>query len=801
VLPPTTALEGQLVLQYRVVRRLGGGGMGEVYLAEDTRLGRQVALKFLAPSAQHDQESRERLVREARAASMLRSPNIAVTYDLVEHGDALFIAMEYVDGETVGARLARGPIPVKEAIDIAAQVADALEDAHAHDIVHRDIKSANLMLTRRGLVKVLDFGLARFGQIPASDAVTMQVTSPGIVVGTIAYMAPEQLLGGAADHRVDIFGLGVVLYEMLSGRRPFEGQTFAEITDRVLHADPDPLASSASPVPPALDAIVRRALQKNAAFRYQTARDLYTDLHQLGRRLDALDTSRAMLPVSASMPQVHEPDPLTAPRSIAVMSFDNLTRNGSADWSGEGIAETVTSDLKNLGGLSVISRTQVFEGLKNLPAAHTADNRAAIELGRHLGASWVVTGAYQRLGPRVRITAQVVDMATAALIKTLKIDGAVDEIFELQDRIVFELSRSLDLVVERPAAEAIATDETTSVEAFEAYSRGLVNLRQATRDSIERAIALFEHATELDPRYARAWASLGGAFQIKGMFLAMPEFTERAIDRLQRAIALAPSFAEAHASLGLSLLNLGRIEEAESCLRRAVSLDENNTTAVQGLARALWLGQARVEEAIQYLHRATELNPDGGYSYLQLSFLQSLDGDLDAAETSARHAIDLQERAMSGTEGLLIVGAHARLGYVFYRRGEYDRAREEYRRELDFLTTTDHALRERTLVELHQKLSAVNDAAGEHDTAERWGQLAIEEMDRRIAVSADDPATRYYAAAVYARRGDVAQTLAHLAFPLRQFAQFTRWRLERDPDFDRVRGERAFIDAIRSAAV
>jgi serine/threonine protein kinase len=801
VLPPTTALEGQLVLHYRVVRRLGGGGMGEVYLAEDTRLGRQVALKFLAPSAQHDHESRERLVREARAASLLRSPNIAVTYDLVEHGDALFIAMEYVDGETVGARLARGPIPVKEAIDIASQVADALEDAHAHDIVHRDIKSANLMLTRRGLVKVLDFGLARFDRAPSSDAVTIQITSPGVVVGTIAYMAPEQLLGGPTDHRVDIFALGVVLYEMLSGRQPFEGQTFAEITDRILHADPEPLTSSAGPIPPALDAIVRRALQKNATFRYQTARDLYVDLHQLARRLDALDTSRAMLTVSASMPQVHEPETRSAPgaRSIAVMSFDNLTRNASDDWIGEGIAETVTSDLKNLAGLSVISRTHVFEGLKNLPAAHTTDNRAAIELGRHLGASWVVTGAYQRLGPRVRITAQLIEMATAALIKTLKIDGAVDEIFELQDRIVFELSRSLDLVVERPAAEAIATDETTSVEAFEAYSRGLVNLRQATRDSIERAIALFEHATELDPRYARAWASLGGAFQIKGMFLAMPEFTERAIDRLQRAIALAPSFAEAHASLGLSLLNLGRIEEAESSLRRAVSLDENNTTAVQGLARALWLGQARVEEAIRYLHRATELNPDGGYSYLQLSFLQSLDGDLDGAEASARRAIDLQERAMSGTEGLLIVGAHARLGYVFYRRGEYDRAREEYRRELDFLTTTDHALRERTLVELHQKLSAVNEAAGEHDTAQRWGQLAIEEMDRRIAVSADDPATRYYAAAVYAGRGDVVPTLAHLAFPLRQFPLFTRWRLERDPDFDRVRGTRAFIDAIRSA--
>lgn len=800
MLPPTTSIEGQLVLHYRLVRRLGGGGMGEVYLAEDTRLGRQVALKFLAPSTQHDQESRERLIREARAASLLRSPNIAVTYDLVEHGDALFIAMEYIDGETVAARLTRGPIPVKEAIDIASQVADALEDAHAHDIVHRDIKSANLMLTRRGLVKVLDFGLARVDRAGSSEAVTVQVTSPGVVVGTIAYMAPEQLLGGTADHRVDIFALGVVLYEMINGRQPFDGQTFAEITDRILHADPEPLTTSSGPVPPVLDGIVRRALQKNPVFRYQTARDLYTDLHHLARQLDALDTSRDMLTISTMAPSLDTLNGRGAhgPRSIAVMSFENLTRDGSDDWIGNGIAETVTSDLKNLEGVSVIGRTQVFEALKNLPAAHTADSRVAIELGRRLGAWWVLTGAYQRIGPRVRITAQVVEVLTTALIKTLKIDGAVDDIFELQDRIVFELSRSLDLVVERPAAEAIATDETKSVEAFEAYSRGLVNLRQATRDSIERAIALFERATELDPAYARAWASLGGAFQIKGMFLAMPEFTERAIDRLERAIALQPSFAEAHASLGLSLLNLGRIEEAESYLRRAVSLDEENTTAVQGLARALWLGQARVEEAIGYLRRAIELNPDGGYSYLQLSFLESLKGDLGGAEASARYAIDLQERAMSGTQGLLIVGAHARLGYVFYLRGEYDRAREEYRRELDFLTTTDHALRERTLVELHQKLSALSDAAGEPEAAERWGTLAIEEMDRRIAVSADDPATRYYAAAVYARRGDAGNALAHLAFPLRHFPLFTRWRLERDPDFDRIRGVPAFIEATRS---
>src|SRR5919109_2136215 len=220
----SASLTGKLVLHYRVGNRIGAGGMGEVYLAEDTRLGRQVALKFLAPSAQRDEESRARLIREARAASLLRSPNIAVTYDLVEHGDSLFIVMEYVEGELLSDRVARGPMPVREAIDVASQVADALDEAHSQNIIHRDIKSANLILTRRGLVKVLDFGLAKFddrADVRVRDVTAMNITSPGLVMGTIAYMAPEQLLGGDIDHRVDLFALGVVLYEMIAGRLPF----------------------------------------------------------------------------------------------------------------------------------------------------------------------------------------------------------------------------------------------------------------------------------------------------------------------------------------------------------------------------------------------------------------------------------------------------------------------------------------------------------------------------------------------------------------------------------------------------
>ena len=798
---PSPSLTGKLVLHYRVGQRLGGGGMGEVYLAEDTRLGRQVALKFLAPAARRDEESRARLVREARAASLLRSPNIAVTYDLVEHGDSLFIAMEYVEGELLSNRIARGPLPMREAVSIAQQVADALDEAHGQNIIHRDIKSANLILTRRGLVKVLDFGLAKFedhAEAQRREVTGMQITSPGLVMGTIAYMAPEQLLGSDIDHRVDLFALGVVLYEMIAGRLPFQGDTLAEVSDRILRHEPDALARFNYAVPPDLDAIVRKALQKNRDFRYQSSRELYIDLHNLDRRLESLESSSLV-----NRPPGSGPKPAFLPeqrveqgeRSIAVMAFANVTREAADDWIGEGIAETVTSDLKNVHKLAVIGRAQIFELLKNMASGRdTTDDRLAIELGRRLGAWWVVTGAYQRIGTRIRITVQVIEVLTASLIKTVKIDGGIDDIFELQDRIVFELSRSLDLKVGKAEAEAIAQDETRSVEAFEAYSRGLLNMRQASRDSIDRAISLFERATVLDPDYAAAWAYLGGAFQLKGMFLGMRELADKAVVALGRALALKPTLSAAHAWLGLALLMLERVDEACESLQQAVKLEPDNASAHQALARVLWMGKGRVDEAITQLRRGIALNPEAGYSYLQLSFLESLSGDLNAAEQSARQAIELQERAISGTQGLLIVGAHARLGYVYYRKGDYDRALEEYRRELAFLASTDHALRERTLIELHQKLSALHDARGDSEQAERFGRLAIEGLEKRLGAGADDPATRYYAAAVYARRGDVENTLKHLALPLERLPLFTPWRLQHDPDFDRVRRDPAFIE-------
>jgi len=554
-------------------------------------------------------------------------------------------------------------------------------------------------------------------------------------------------------------------------------------------------------VPPDLDEIVRRALQKAPEFRYQSARDMYNELHRLARRLDTVDSTSEMPPrATSTFPAGAGAQPEQGERLIAIMTFANLTRESADDWIGEGIAETVTSDLKNVSGLSVIGRTQIFELLKHLAVGRDpSDHRLAIDIGRRLGAWWVVTGAYQRIGPRIRITVQVTEVLTSTLIKTVKIDGSVDDIFALQDRIVFELSRSLDLRVERPEAEAIEQDETKSVEAFEAYSRGLINVRQATRDSIERALALFDRATTLDPGYASAWAAAGGALQVKGMFLGMHEFTDRAIELLRRAIALKPTLAEAHAWLGLALLNLGRVSDAIVSLREAVALDPTAVNTRQGLARALWLGEGRVGEAIAELRQSVTDNPQAGYSHLQLAFLEGLNGELEAAEASARRAVALQEQAVSGTQGLIIVGAYTRLGYVHYLRGEFDKARDAYLKERDFLAASDHGLRERSLIELNQKLSAVHDAEGRTAEAEHYASLATSAFDARLAAGADDPATRYYVAAVHARRGDVARTLQHLEAALLRYPLFTRWRLERDPDFARVRTDPAFIDRVNDA--
>jgi len=790
-------MSGRTIQHYLIGAALGQGGMGEVYRAEDTRLGREVALKFVTPAHAADAAHRDRLLREARAASALKSSNIAAIYDIGEHDGAVFLVMELVDGEPLSARIARGPLLVAEALRIAIQVAEALEEAHGRHVVHRDIKSANVMLDARGRVKVLDFGLAKVlatdGQ-PADQRTLMQ-TREGTVLGTLAYMAPEQALGRPVDHRADLFALGVVLYEMVAGRVPFGGSSATGVLDQLLHHDPPPLSGVVPGVPPRLDEVIRRAMAKAPGARHPSARALRADLEALLQELTAGSTA-ASRPASgagrweAAVPAASlERTGASAGRSVAVMTFANITGEAADDWIGLGVAETVSTDLTAVRGLSVIGRTQVFEAIREMGRGITdaPDDRMAITVGRQLGAAWVVVGAYQRLGPMLRITAQFADVQTGTLVRTVKVDGRVEQIFELQDRIVFELSQGLDLPLGESAVEGIARQETRSMEAYEAYSRALVNLRLATPEALDRSVELFERAIALDAEYAKAWSGLGLALRLKGQFAGARDLVFRAVEALRRAVWLSPQLAEAHYQLGLAHLGTGHVDEAIEAIRTSLRLDPGNASTHAALGRVYWLGQGRLDEGITELEHAAVLNPNGGYTQLQLALLYALTGALGRAETAARRALELQERAQSGSEGLQVLGARLRLGYVLYREGRFDDAIAEYEADLRAIEASGHALRERALIEAHQKLSAAWQRAGDGERAREHAEAALATFAAREARGAREGATEYYIAALYAMRGDAEAAARHLRASYSDQKAFNAVRARIDPDFDAVR--------------
>jgi tetratricopeptide (TPR) repeat protein len=656
------------------------------------------------------------------------------------------------------------------------------------------------MLDGSGRVKVLDFGLARFlesrGDGP-SVATTARMTLPGIVLGTVSYMSPEQALGRRVDPRADLFSLGVVLYEMLTARLPFDGATVTEIIDRVLHHDPPPPSRLTAAVAPDVDAIVKQALEKDPAMRYQTARAFAADLRAAIERL-RLSASRSLgatqrLAPAGSTPGVR--GAAAVERSVAVMTFSNITREPADDWIGTGIAETVTADLKKIQGLTVIARARVFDAVKNLSTGELArlDDRLAIDVGRRLGAAWVVAGGYQRLGNQIRITAQFMGARTGELVRTVKVDGTIAEIFDLQDRIVYELSKDLNLTLGIGEIEGIGRDETQSMEAYEAYSRGMMNLRMAGRESLDRAIAFFERALSHDPAYASAWAALGAAYGLKGSFLTLPDLVEKAIEVGRKAIELNPKLGSAHAWLGSALGDSNRHEEAIAAYAEALRLEPDDAMARSGLARVYWIGLGRVDEAIAEFERVIELNPESGYSYLQLSLLYALRGRLADAERVASQAVDLQERYLSGSEGLQVVGAHSRLGYVYYRQKRYDDAIRQYERELAFMSSSDHALRDRMTIEVTQKLGAAWLRKGRRDDAERYFDIALRSFKDRVAKGADDPFTRYYIACLHALRGARDEAIDSLVRSFASLAPINRVRAPAEPDLESLRGDARFL--------
>src|SRR6266568_4836857 len=768
---------GETASHYRVLERLGAGGMGDVYLAQDLRLHRPVALKMLKPEAHQDEAARARLLQEARAASALNHPNIAVIYEVDElpraEGPLRFIAMEYVAGRTLTELARAGPLGLDDVLDIVHQVAEALTEAHTQGIVHRDVNPSNVMVTESGRVKVLDFGLAK-RELPPVDAGVTWSRGPrsadGALVGTVAYMAPEQALGQDIDGRADVFSLGVVLYELLAGQPPFGGRTTVQVLDAILHKDPAPLtAPIADPRLPQLEGILRRMLAKDREQRYSRMRAV-SDALQAVRRGTAPEAAPAAVPLS---------------RTVAVLSFANITRNGEDDWLGTGIAETVTADLKCVEGLTVIARERVHEVRRRLGGP-------GVELGHALGARWVLSGGFQRAGEIVRVTARLTEVETGTIVQTVKIDGSLSGIFDLQDRIVRELSESLRMTLS-PVREL---DDTRVVEAYEAFSKGVINLRRESYESLDRAVFLFERAVALDPGYVRAHLELGSTYANKAEYLAIPELHQQALRSFRRALDLAPGLVRAWREVGSTLVSLGREEEGIDAIRRGLERDPEDPGALASMARALFVGRGQFREAVPYFEKALARNPHGGWYALQLSHCCALLREFERGEAVARRAVELQAEFLSGQQGVLIVGAHMRLGHLAALQGRHAEAVEEFRRELAFIQRVDHALRSRITIELHMRLGASYQRLGSPAEAEAAFAIALDGFEERIRLGADEPFTRYYVACVHALRGAAEEALACLEKAARVRRPFTLARARIEPELESLRDHPRFRELV-----
>ncbi len=782
---------GEVLAHYRIAERLGEGGMGEVFRADDLKLRRPVALKLLRGA--EDQEGR--LLREARFASQLNHPNIAVVYDVdtVERDGRRqsFIAMEYVAGRTLSALVKERAPNVPEAVDIVLQVADALASAHAKGVVHRDIKPGNVMVDGRGRVKVLDFGLAAFRPVPGEGSETWSPvgadptrSSPGSVLGTVAYMSPEQALGKDVDARTDVFSLGVLLWELLAGRRPFEGPNTVAVIDSLLHAEPPSLTRLNPAVPREMEALVLKMLAKDRE-----------------RRAAMRDVARELSSLAGGSPRAAASPALPAPgeNAIAVLAFTNITRNAEDGWLSTGIMETVTADLKNVPGLSVIGCERVCEVEKRLTGETSSGaSELAIRLGREVGARRVVTGGFQGVGEVMRITARVTDVESGEVVTTVKVDGSRSDLFALQDRVVAELVAAMHLA-SKPAG--IEPEETHAIDAYEAYSKGLINLRVESRESVDRAILFFERAVALDPQYARAWLSLGEAYEVKATDLAMPELLEKAMASLGKALALQPRLARAWKELGGTLVDIGSVDKGLEAIRRSLELDPDDAAAHAALARAHFIGTGRFQDAVDAFERALAINPQGGWYALQLAHVSALLRDFPRAERAARQAIELQERGLSGREGTIIVGAYMKLGQIRALQGRPAEALEAYERELASLRRVDHTLKDRAVIELHTRIGSAHLALGRPEEARRALMLAIGAFEDRLRLGADEPFTRYYVAAAWALLGDAerAMDVLEAAAAMRRVYVVERARL--DPDFESLRNVPRFTRLLESSPV
>ena len=607
---------GQTLSHYTILEKLGEGGMGTVYLADDTNLNRKVALKMLPADMASDPERLRRFQREAKAVAAMNHPSIVTIYSVEESDQGHFITMEHVQGKSLDNLITGQGLALDRFFTVAVPLADALNAAHQQGITHRDLKPANIMVTGEGRVKVLDFGLAKLQasglETEATEIATMALTREGMVMGTVPYMSPEQVQSKPVDHRTDIFSLGIVFYEMATGKKPFQGDSSADLISSILRDSPPSVTEVNLDLPNHLGRIIKRCLEKEPSRRYQTALDLRNELEALQNEAGSAGIA-------------------TAP-SIAVLPFADLSPEKDQDYFCEGLAEELINALVKIESLRVASRASAFQMKESV-----TDVR---EIGRRLKVDTVLGGSVRKAGNHLRITAQLTNVGDGYHLWSERYDRQLEDVFAIQDEIAQNIVEALQVQLSPTEKRDIEKVHKVDVQAYDYYLKGRKFFYQFRQQGFEFARQMFARAIVIDPQYARAYAGVADCCSFLYMYFDSSEENLKEADAASRkAVEIDPGSAEAHASRGLAVSLSQRFDEAKIEFETALRLDPKNFEAHYLYARSL-AGQGNLAEASKLFEKACEIDPEDYNAPILLA--QTLHGLGHAEESNTAYRKALQ---------------------------------------------------------------------------------------------------------------------------------------------------------------